>query len=72
MEPQTPIPVFLPFVGGSSGTAAFLPAVWQEAESQPEREFFDRLPEEEQQRMLRDCATADEFRQLVRQAMRKQ
>ena len=41
-------------------------------EAQPEREFFDRLPEEEQQRMLRDCATADEFRQLVRQAMRKQ
>ena len=51
MEPQTPIPVFLPFGGGSSGTAAFLPAVWQEAEAQPEREFFDRLPEEEQQRI---------------------
>lgn len=72
MEPQMPTPIFLPFGGGSSGTAAFLPAVWQDADSLREREFFQQLPEEEQQRMLRDCTTANEFRQLVRQAMQKQ
>lgn len=72
MEQRTPLPVFLPFGGGSAGTAAFLPAVWQEAEAQPEREFFQRLPEEDQQRLLRDCTSAEDFRRLVRQAMHRQ
>ncbi len=66
------VPLPAPFVDLSATMTAVPAFGLSEPVSRREREFLNRLPETEQQKLLHDCTSEQQLHLRIQQAMQKQ